>query len=106
MIWMDDGAAYHISKFITKFCRDTQDFYAWNGLRNLPYSTLSKTSGELLKYGLTGAVTEFRNVEEMKVAIQEEWERLTEEDFRKCIESTMPKRCKLVIKAKGGSIKY
>ena len=32
-------------------------------------------------------------------------DKLTEEDFRKCIES-MPKRCKLVILARGGSIKY
>ena len=30
---------------------------------------------------------------------------LTEEDYRKCIES-MHKRCKLVILAKSGSIKY
>ena len=42
------------------------------------------------------------SLEEMQKVIQEEW---TEEDFRKCIES-MPKRCKLVILARGGSIKY
>ena len=45
------------------------------------------------------------SVEEMKETIKEEWERLMEEDFRKCIES-MKKRCKFVIKARGGSIKY
>ena len=28
-----------------------------------------------------------RNVEEMKEAIKEEWEQLTEEDFHKCIEN-------------------
>ena len=45
------------------------------------------------------------NEKEMKEAIKEEWEQLTEKDFRKCIER-MKKRCKLVIKAKGGSINY
>ena len=45
------------------------------------------------------------SLEEMQKVIQEEWDELTEEDFRKCIES-MPKRCKLVILARGGSIKY
>ena len=44
-------------------------------------------------------------VEELKVVIQEEWERLTEEDYRKCIES-MHQQCKLVIRARRGSIKY
>ncbi len=32
----------------------------------------------------------------MRVTISEEWEKLMEEDYRKCIES-MHKRCKLVI---------
>lgn len=39
---------------------------------------------------------QIRTVEEMKDAIKEEWERLTEEDFYKCVES-MHNRCKLVI---------
>ena len=48
---------------------------------------------------------QIHTVEEMKVAISEEWEQLTKEDYRKCIES-MHKLCKLVIMVRGGSIKY
>ena len=44
-------------------------------------------------------------VEELKVAIQEEWERFMKEDYRKCIES-MHQQFKLVIWARRGFIKY
>ena len=37
--------------------------------------------------------------------IQEEWDKPTEVDFRKYNDG-MPKRCKLVILARGGFIKY
>lgn len=45
------------------------------------------------------------SLELMKEVIEEEWEKLTEEDFRTYIES-MLKQYKLVIEARGGSIKY
>jgi hypothetical protein len=45
------------------------------------------------------------NIKEMEDAIREEWEKLTPADWQNCIKS-MQKRCMLVIKAKGGSIKY
>ena len=45
-----------------------------------------------------------RLLESMKEVIKEERENLTE-DFRAYIEG-IPKRCKLVILARGGSIKY
>jgi hypothetical protein len=41
----------------------------------------------------------------MEAILQEEWDNLTPADWRAYIES-MRRRCKLVIKAKGGSIKY
>ncbi len=59
----------------------------------------------LIKIRVSERRHRIRTVEEMKDAIKEEWERLTEEDFCKCVES-MHNRCKLVIQAKGGSIKY
>ncbi len=45
------------------------------------------------------------SLKEMQKVIQEEWDKLTEKDFRKYIES-MPKRYTLVILARGGSIKF
>jgi hypothetical protein len=41
----------------------------------------------------------------MEEAIREKWENLTPADWEACIKS-MQKRCRLVIMAKGGSIKY
>ena len=43
--------------------------------------------------------------EEMKKVMKKELNRLTEEDFRKCIER-IHRRCELHILARGGSIKY
>ena len=45
------------------------------------------------------------NIKEMEEVIREEWDKLTPADWEGCIKS-MSKRCKLVIKAKGGSIGY
>ena len=45
------------------------------------------------------------DIKQMEEAIHEEWENLTPADWENCIKS-MQKRCTLVIKAKGGSIKY
>jgi hypothetical protein len=41
----------------------------------------------------------------MEAVIQEEWDSLKPEDWRKCILS-IRKRCLAVIKARGGSTKY
>ena len=46
----------------------------------------------------------FYNDEEFKIAIQEEWDRITLEDIRKCIRD-MPRRCDLLIKTGGQPIK-
>lgn len=103
MIWMDDGAAYHTSKFTTKFCREV-------GLLRMIWPAQSpdlnpiENLWRLIKIRISDRRHRIRTVEEMKDAIKEEWEGLTEEDFCKYIES-MHKICKLVIKAKGDSIK-
>lgn len=104
MIWMDDGAKYHTSKFTSNFCRKA-------GLLRMIWPAQSpnlnpiKNLWRIIKLRVSRCRHRIHSVEEMKEAIKEEWERLTEEDFRKCIES-MKKRCKLVIRARGGSIKY
>ena len=43
-------------------------------------------------------------INQMRQAIQDEWEISTEVDFRRYVES-MHKRCQLTIKARGSSIK-
>ena len=59
----------------------------------------------IIKIRVSSHCHNIHSVEEMRVAISKEWEILTQEDYQKCIES-MHKRCKLVILAKDGSIKY
>ena len=70
-----------------------------------PYLNPIENLWRLIKIRISDRRHQIRTVGEMKDAIKKEWERLTKEDFRKCTES-MHKRCKLVIKAKGGSIRY
>ena len=104
MINMDNGAAYHTSKYIKTLCRDV-------GLLRVIWAAQSPDLNpignlwHIIKIRVSGQRHRIRSVEEMRIAISEEWERLTEEDYRKCIEN-MHKRCKLVILARGESIKY
>ena len=98
MIWMDDGARYHTSKMTTAYCRRI-------GLIQSPDLNPIENLWRIIKIRVSAQRHRIHSLELMKKVIKEEWEKLTEEDFRACIES-MPKRCKLVIEARGGSIKY
>ena len=104
MIYMDDGAGYHTSKNIKKFCAEVGLLrMIWPA--QLPDLNSIENLWRIIKIRVSSHRHYIHSVEEMTVAISEEWEMLTEEDYRKYIES-MHKRCKLVILAKGGSIKY
>lgn len=104
MIYMDDGTSYHTSKYTKKSCAEV-------GLLRMIWPAQSpdlnpiENLWRIIKIRVSSRRHQIHSVEEMRVAISEEWEKLTEEDYRKCIES-MHKRCKLVILAKGESIKY
>ena len=79
---MDDGAVYRPSKLTRKFCRNS-------GLlrMKLPAQSPDLSPIENLwrinKVRVTRRRHRTRDALEIKVAIQEEWERLTEENFGK-----------------------
>ena len=104
IIWMDDGTQYHTSKMTIKWC---QKF----GLLHMLWPAQSpglnpiKNLWRIIKIRVSAQKHRIYLLEKMQKVIQEKWDKLTEEDFCKCIES-IPKRCKLIILARGGSIKY
>lgn len=58
MVYINNGIAYHMSKYTKKFCVEIGLLYMiW--LAQLPDLNPSKTSGTLLKYGLVVVVTKF-----------------------------------------------
>ena len=59
----------------------------------------------VIKIRVSAQRQRMHSLEEKKKVMQEEWNKLTEKDFRKCIES-MHQRCKLLILVRRGSIKY
>ncbi len=104
MIWIDDGAGYHTSKTTAEYlCRVKLICMDWPA----QVSNLNPIENpwRIIKIRVSPKRHRIRSLESMKEVIKEEWEKLTEEDFCVYIER-MPKRCKLVILAPGGSIKY
>ncbi len=64
-----------------------------------------KNLWRIIKVQVSAERHRIRLLESMKEVIKKEWETLTEEKFRACIEGLL-KQCKLVILARGRSIKY
>ncbi len=104
MIWMHNGASYHTSKFTTKFCCQAGLLFI-NWPPQSPDLNHLENLWRIIKIQVSSCRHRARTLEELKVAIQEKWERLTEEDYKKWIEN-MHKRCKLVIRAERDFIKY
>jgi hypothetical protein len=59
----------------------------------------------IIKLRISARRHQIHSVEKMTETLMNEWGKLTARECRKCIVS-MPKRCRMVIKAKRGAIKY
>jgi transposase len=104
MIWMNDEIDYHISDYIIKWRRE-------NKLKRMHWSTQSSDLNlienlwRLIKLRVSDRRHRIRSMNQMKRAIQKEWNRLTKKNFRVTIES-MSRRCQIVIKARERHTKY
>lgn len=104
-LWvMEDGASAHRAN-ITKAER------AWNRMPSLEWPPSSpdlnpiENIWELLKDKLDERVPRPKGTDQMRVAILEEWERITTTDLLKHIDS-MPARMAAVITANGGHTRW
>ena len=83
---MDNDATYYTSKFIKKFCTKVELLcIIW--LVQSPDLNLIKNLRRIIKIRVSGYYHRIYSIEKMKITISKEWEKLTEEDYRKYIES-------------------
>lgn len=101
---MYDGTSYHTSKFTIKFCLEVGFLYMNWSTKSLDLIPI-ENFWRIIEIKINGCRYWVYTVEELKAAIHKEWEQLTKENYRKFIVSIY-KRCKQVIWARGGLIKY
>ncbi len=104
MIYIDDSTVYHTSKFTKKFYAEVELLYMIWSAQFLDLNPI-KNFWCIIKIWVSSYYHKIHLVKEIKVAISEKWEKLIDEDYKKCIES-IHQRYKLVILAKRRSIKY
>jgi len=101
---MEDGAPIHRSKA-------AKDFSSAHHLEVFPHPAQSPDINPIehvwhrLKTRINGLLDIPRNLDEMWVAIQEEWKKIEVEFINTLVES-MPNRVEAVMEAKGGPTKY
>jgi transposase len=102
--WMEDRARYHNTKANWNW-RATKAFVAMRWPAQSLDLNLIENLWAIIKRRISKKHHRIKTAEEMGIAVQKEWELLTEKDYLKCVDS-MRKRVRLCIKAKGGLIKY
>lgn len=99
-----DGARYHTSKHTMQWI-EKAGFWLIKWPPYSPDLNPIENLWRIIKLRISKRRHLIHSIEELERVLKEEWDRLTPDDWRNCILS-MKKRCELVLKAKGGSIKY
>ena len=104
MIWIDNDVSYHTSKMTIAYRRHV-GLICMDWLPQSSNVNSIENLWRIIKIQVSAQRHWIYSLESMKEVIKEEWEKLIKEDFCVCIES-MPTWCKLVVEARGESIKY
>ena len=102
VILIEDGASLYTAK-LTKEAHAEHKVIHMKWPANSPDLNPIENVWRLLKYRIGKRFP--KTEEEVRRYIEEEWEKMTVEDFQKYVRS-MPKRIKAVIAAEGGSTKW
>jgi hypothetical protein len=102
VILMEDGASSHTAK-LTKKAHAAYRIIRMKWPANSPDLNPIENVWRLLKYRAGKRFPKTKK--EVRCYIEEEWEKMTVEDFQKYVRS-MPQRIKAVIAAEGGSTRW
>jgi len=103
-LWMDDGAKYHTSKIVQEYEKALFIHRMWWPAQS-PNLNPIENLWRIIKLRISKRRHRIQSISEMEEVIREEWAKLTPNDWQKCIKS-IEKRCRLILKARGGAINY
>lgn len=102
-ILLQDGEGFHWAKCVTKFLRKSPISVIADFPSRSPDLNWQENVWEMMMQGLRLRCPQ--TMEGLKIAMQEEWEKLPLHKIRSCVLS-MPRRLRAVIAAKGGHTHY
>jgi transposase len=104
VVMQKDRAKYHFAPILTAY-KDSHKVQRLDWPPQSPDLSLIENLWKRLKDRISARRHKIRNIEEIKIALQQEWAKLEEEILNELMKS-MPKKINEILKNKGGSAKY